>query len=1024
MRDWSAPALPVGWATSGQPPFVARRDEVAALESAWADVVAGAGRAVFVSGEPGWGKSRLVAEVGARLRERGAGVLVGSCIEELGAPFEPFDVPLGALLPAYRDQAMDAAARASAALLERVLAGSATDAAGPAANAEPAVARGDSGRVGAADADGAADLAGAVAPAGQEPVFAAAVDVLRAASAARPVVLVLEDLHWAGPAAVRLLARIVEGTVDARVLVVGTFRASPGERSAALTETLASLARLHGVQRVELAPFTSDEIAGYVATLTGVDTARARESAAILQELTAGNPFLLRAMWRPVVEAERHGDQRVIELPDSVGELVRARVAALDPGHRGVLELAAVLGQEVDLGEIIGVSAASVDTTLAAMDAAARARLIEPPRQAGDAYRFPHAIARQAVLDLIPGTELLRAHARIAQVLEDDFPTAPRRIQRLAHHYAAARALGFGDRAVTYLSRAAQLAEARFAYEDAGRLYERAAEISPDPAECSELMLSAAANWNVAADTARARRLYERMTESGDPRARLRAAIGYEDASWRPGLTGHRALEMLREAMGAVAPAAMGAAGRAGRAGVPGGVGVPGAAAPPPPHFPGDHDPLVIEGLSSLARATAYTGAVDEAEALASRAVGLARDLGDPDVLAAALRMSVTLTLRPRGVATRLEQAAELTALTRARRDDWFGITVLHRAANGYLVGDRAVMDESERDLVEVRRQWGRHWKYWLESVRFGRALVTGRFDDAERARRRMEADESVFRSDATSSATAVQGYMIRRETGGIERLRPLVRDDESPADRWAPGLLALYTELELQEPARRVLDWLLAHAESESHDSGDWPARLAFMSEAAVLLGDADAAARLHPWLEEYAGLDLMSGMFVALFGPADAYLGELESLRGDGDPDARFASALDLAERSGADLHVARTLAATAAHLRRSDPGSQPATELAERARAIAEPAGMVRVLRALGAGPAASASEPGGLTAREREVIALIAEGRSNRDIAAELVISEHTAANHVRNILTKIGAENRTQAARFAHERGLA
>jgi DNA-binding CsgD family transcriptional regulator len=221
------------------------------------------------------------------------------------------------------------------------------------------------------------------------------------------------------------------------------------------------------------------------------------------------------------------------------------------------------------------------------------------------------------------------------------------------------------------------------------------------------------------------------------------------------------------------------------------------------------------------------------------------------------------------------------------------------------------------------------------------------------------------------------------------------------------------------------MLHWLLEHTASNASDSGDWPARLAFMTEAALWLGDAATAERLHPRLSEYAGLNLMSGVFVAPFGPADCYLGEIESLTGTGAPLARFEQALDLAERTDAPLHAARTLAAMAAHLRRADPGSREAMEYAERARAIAEPTGMMRVLRSLDAGLAASALDsPGGLTAREREVIGLIAEGRSNRDIATRLVISEHTAANHVRNILTKIGAENRTQAAMYARERGLA
>lgn len=960
MGEWSAPALPAVWTTSGQPPFVARHEEVAALDEAWADTVGGAGRAVFISGEPGSGKSRLVSEVCTRLHDGGAAVLVGSCIQELGAPFEPFDEPLRVLLPAYREGAIDPSDMESGELLERVLERTGQDA------ADRSI--------------------------GQERVFAAVIDVLREAAGTRPVVLALDDLHWAGPAAIQLLSRVVEGTADARVLLLGTLRNAPPDRSDALADTLASLSRLSGVLRLDLDPFTVEEITDYVAIRAGISRAGARESAEVLGELTGGNPFLLRAMWRRVVEAETRDGQRVVELPDSVGDMVRFRVTALDPAQRSVLELAAVLGQEVDLSEVIGISETSVDVTLEAMDAAVRTRLIEPPRVPGDRYRFAHAIARQAVIDLIPNTQLLRAHARIAQALEADFPAAPRLIQRLAYHYTAARALGFGDRAVTYLSRAAELAEGRFAYEDAGRLFERAAEISPDTDERAELLLRAAESWDLAADTSRARAICEQVIEVGNPRLRLRAAIGYEDSSWRPGLPGHRALEMLSAALASVPR--------------------------------DDGDPLYIEALASLARATAFTGAVDEAEQIGDRAVTLARTHGDPHVLAAALRATATLTLRPRGIAKRLERSTELVGLTRSARNEWLGAGALFRAGDSYLLGDRAGMDESERDLIDVNRRWGRHWEYWDACVRFGRALIAGRLDEAATACRRAQGYETAFRGDATSSASAVQSYMVRREAGRLEGVRPLITGDESPTDRWAPGLLAIYTELELRDPARRVLDWLLEHVPPEPSNSSDWPARLAFMAEAALWLGDVAVAERLHPWLEEYAGLNLMSGMFVALFGPANCYLGEIESLCGTGAPLERYERALDLAERTDSPLHIARTLAATAAHLRRGDPGSPEASALAERARAIAEPAGMVRVLRSLDVGTAASALETGGLTARECEVIALIAEGRSNRDIAARLVISEHTAANHVRNILTKIGAENRTQAAMFARERGLA
>lgn len=961
MGEWSAPPLPAGWTVSGQPPFVARHEEVAALEAAWADARGGAGRAVFVSGEPGSGKSRLVSEVCTRLHAGGAAVLFGASIQELGAPFEPFDEPLRVLLPTYREQAADGARAESGELLERVLDRSIRDAAERVTS--------------------------------QDRVIDAVVDVLHAAAADRPMVVVLDDLHWAGPAAIRLLRRVVEETRMDRLLLIGTLRSAPPDRSDALAEVLASLSRLAGVHRIELAPFTAEEITDYVVVSAGLTRSGAREPAQVLGELTGGNPFLLRAMWRRVVEAEHEGDQRVIELPDSVGDLVRSRLATLEPAQRVVIQLAAVLGQEVDLSEVIGLSAASVDVTLAAMDAAVLARLIEPPRTDGDRFRFAHAIARQAVIDAMPTSELLRMHARIAQGLESDFPTAPRLIQRLAHHYSAARALGFGDRAVTYLIRAAELAEDRYGYEDAGRLFERAAAITSDGEERGELLIHAAADWDLAADTSRARDLYEQVADAGSPRQRLRAAIGYEDASWRPGLLGHRALDLLSSAIADI---------------------------------PKDEDdPLYVEALASRARATAFTGAVDEAELLGDRAVELARALGDPLVLASVLRSTSTLTLRPRGIAKRQERSLELLFLTRPMNNEWMAAATLHIFANSYLLGDRDGLEESEHDLVMLSQQWGGHWNYWVACARFGRALLAGRLEAAAIACREAQQREIVFRSDATSGASAVQGYMLRRETGRLDRVRDAITGDESPSERWAPGLLALYTELGLEAPTRRLLDWLLEHTTPGAADSSDWPARLVFMSEAALRLGDAEVALRLHGWLSDYAGLNLMAGIFLAPFGPADCYLGELESLCGTGAPLERFDRALDLAERTDAPLHVARTLAATAAHLRRVDPGSREATEYAERARAIAEPAGLVRVLRSLDAGRAASALDlSGGLTAREREVIGLIAEGRSNRDIAARLVISEHTAANHVRNILTKIGAENRTQAAMYARERGLA
>ena len=172
---------------------------------------------------------------------------------------------------------------------------------------------------------------------------------------------------------------------------------------------------------------------------------------------------------------------------------------------------------------------------------------------------------------------------------------------------------------------------------------------------------------------------------------------------------------------------------------------------------------------------------------------------------------------------------------------------------------------------------------------------------------------------------------------------------------------------------------------------------------------------------MAEYAGTNLVAGQFVAVFGSAERYLGALDSLL-RGPAEEELAAALEMDTRMGSVLHQAHTLAAQVAHARRT--GADVA-DLTGRARRLAEPLGLRRVLRFLdGAEPRVPAPRrPGGLTSREAEVLQLLGEGLLNREIAERLVISENTAANHVRSILAKTGSGNRTQAAMFAAAHGL-
>ncbi|HEX2075968.1 MAG TPA: AAA family ATPase [Geodermatophilus sp.] len=961
MSGWTPPPLPARWARAARPVFVGRRAELDCLEELWAAVTAGARQVAFLGGEPGAGKSRLLAEFCTVLHGRGATVLLGTCAAEFGPPYQPFVEPVEALLAGLGDGAPEALGRLA----------------------------------------GRAAVDDAREPDTRRERYDAAVDAVRAAARHGPVVLALEDLHWSGSAGLQLLGHLVERTAEFPVLVLATYRTTAPERSAALTATIAHLYRLDGVRRLDLAGLETEDIAEYLRQEARLPLHRARMTAALLRDQTGGNPFLLRELVR---EATARGVGAVpgaaARAPLSVRDMVASRLDRLTVPERQTLELAAVVGEEADVATVLAVSAWSRDTTLAALDTAVAFGLLEP---AGGLFRFPHTLARQAVLDLMPATRLAREHVRVASILEASGATSDRRVQRLAYHYAQGQALGYAAQAVRYLTEAARAASRSLAHEDAGRWLEQAASLTDDPPQRHRLQLSAAGEHLLGGDFARARALFEKVAGEAAPRDRLEAAIGYEAASWRPGLPGHRAVELLTEALRGV------------------------------PHDPAD--PLYVRALAGLGRALAFTGATEEAGVLGRRAVALARERGDDGLLAAALQASLWHGLRPTDAPAKLARARELTRLAERTGDlSSLGPAAYYRGVISYLHGDPGGVAEAHEEMVRVARAAGDpFFDYMAGCVRYARQFVVGDFAGAERTCTELLELGASFGTDDTEGSSAVQTFMIRRETGAVEQVRPLVTGREPPDGHWAPGLLALYTELGLDEPAHRVLRWLLDGRLAPYEDSAQWPCVLAFLAEAALHLDDEEALRLIRPRLAEYAGLNLIAGQFVAVFGSADRCLGAVDSRLGRASAGEELEAALAMDTRMGATLHRAHSLAALAAHLRRAGDSGPRVPELAEEARRLAGSLGLPRVLRALGppgrgapsrAGAAGSApSRPAGLTSREAEVLRLVGAGLLNREISERLVISENTVANHIRSILAKTGAGNRTQAAMFAAEHGL-
>lgn len=421
----------------GPGPFVGRGRELAELLAAWQSALTGGTAAVLIAGEPGVGKTRLAGEWCRQAYAQGAVVLYGRSDEDLGAPYQPFAEALRTLVPCVGTGRLRGM-RGVEALLPLV----------------PGLS------------DVLPDLA---APPHGDPdteryaLFDAVVALLGLASVDVPIVLVLDDLHWAAKPTLLLLRHLLRFGEHARVQIIGTYRSTDLDRSHPLAAMLADLRRDGSANRIALGGLDEDDVSAYVAE-AGYDD---EELARALASVTGGNPFFLIEALRHVDESGGHWDPST--LPQGVREAVSRRLSRLPVETNKALAAAAVVGSQfpLDLVEHV-VGQDLVD----AFDEACQAGIIiEEP---GGLYRFNHAIVRQSLLAELASVRRMRLHQRIATRLETMPGADDELLSELAHHYFECAWAGNAVKAVEYCRRAADQAMARLAYEGAADLYDHA----------------------------------------------------------------------------------------------------------------------------------------------------------------------------------------------------------------------------------------------------------------------------------------------------------------------------------------------------------------------------------------------------------------------------------------------------------------------------------------------------------------------------------------------------------------------
>ncbi|KUI42021.1 hypothetical protein AU197_18030 [Mycobacterium sp. IS-1590] len=429
------PALPA--VLVGPGPFVGRGRELERLVSAWQSTLATGTRAVLIAGEPGVGKTRLAGEWSRNAYDQGAVVLYGRSDEDLGAPYQPFAEALRSLV-ACVDSNRLRNVRGVEALLPLVpgLAEALPDVTAP-PRADPDTER--------------------------YAMFDAAVTLLATASAIAPVVLILDDLHWAAKPTLLLLRHLLRFGEEARVQIVGTYRSTDLDRSHPLAAMLADLHRDGTATRLQLGGLDEGDVTAYVAEAGYAD----EELGRALATVTGGNPFFLIEALRHVEESGGRWDPST--LPQGVREAVSRRLSRLTAETNKALAAAAVVGSRFALTlveQVVG------EDLVDAFDEAGKAGIvIEEP---GGRYRFNHALVRQSLLAELPSVRRMRLHHRIAGTLEAEAGGDDELLAELAYHYFECAWAGNAAKAVEYCRRAADQAMARVAYEGAADLYDRA----------------------------------------------------------------------------------------------------------------------------------------------------------------------------------------------------------------------------------------------------------------------------------------------------------------------------------------------------------------------------------------------------------------------------------------------------------------------------------------------------------------------------------------------------------------------
>ena len=878
--------------------FVGRARQLAWLHQLWEDVVGGERRLALLVGEPGIGKTRLLAQFAASVCDLGAAVIYGRADEDALISYQPFVQAIrAAFASGVAPQDPDA------------LAGIVPDLAHGSHALSP----------------------GTPEAASRLRMFEAACDVIDIAAAQRPLLLALDDLHWADEPTLRLLAHLARRPQPAPVLLLCAYRQTELSSGDSLAGLLADLGREIEVEEITLGGLASEDVAALLAQSTQQQPAD--RLAARIRAKTAGNPFFIEELIRDMKDPAGGAlAAEPAELPASIRQAINRRVTRLGSEAVALLTAGAVLGPEFDLELAAEVEGLPLDVALRALDRAVRDGLIVEVSGPPGRVTFTHALVRDALAGSLTAARRARLHALAAAALEPRAERDPERhLGALVHH--ALEGAPMSDqplRAAELAQQAAGRAAAAYDDEESARLLQRALavlrRVGAEPDRQATVLCSLGEALQRVGEHKRALKVLGEAVEVarglGDRRLLARATLAMSG-----GVTildvDHAFVARLEDALAALE---------------------------------GDDEALRARLLARLSIELAYDPDESRRQSASLEALELARRSGDPATLAAALSARHVVLSAPQHTTARLESATEMLELARRAGDRELALQARNwRVVDLFELGDGPLV-EAELDAYAALAAQARlpSFSWYVPLWRATVATLAGRMEEgrelAQRARdlgrRAGDANAAVFfQANRHMSWLADERY--EQWTPQVLEFSEL-RTKRSPAGlAYLAGIASVFAATERLDQARSALDTVAADDFATVPRDMNWISTMASATEVCAILGDKRRARTLRSLLEPYGDRMVTAARAAFHHGSVAYFLARLAATLGDHQAaDELYADAARRDERAGAAIWVARDLRRHA-ELLLAHGDNDRGQKLAGLAATAAEAAGLSRTL-----------------------------------------------------------------------------